>query len=136
MKLLFKNTASTRMLGGKKYKMEVEIELTPAEAEIYHKHNLHTTLLYTAEANTGSFRQYGTGVGIAGLDMLTKLLTKKKIPEITALNLMTGLTFEDDFILSLIATKQVVIEAATVFDTAIKAAAEFIGEQSLDIPII
>jgi hypothetical protein len=134
MKLLFKNTEISKMLGGKKYKMEVKVELTSAESQVVANHGLMNTLLYKAEAHTDSFRQYGSGVGIAGLDMLTKLLTKKKIPEIMASSLMFGLTFEDDFILSLIATKQVVIEAAIVFDTAIKASSVFIGEQSLDIP--
>jgi len=136
MKLIFKNTEVSKIFGNKKYKMEAILELTPEEKQIIHDHGLAGTLLYISEANTENFSQHNKGVGIPGLDGLIKLMTKSKIPKITGSNLMTGLVFEDEFVLSLIEVKQRVIGAAEVFDAAIKSASTFLGEQVLDIPLV
>jgi hypothetical protein len=137
MKLILKNEEGKKGLLGvtKKYTLVARVELTDTESRVVSQFGLMNTLLYKAEANTESFRQYGS-TGGSKVELFARLLLKKKIPEIKALDLMAGLTFEDEFVLSIIETEARVIEAANIFDAAIKAASVFLGEKSLDLPVV
>jgi hypothetical protein len=137
MKLLLKKEEGKKgLLGGKtKYTLAAKVELTAQEKETCTHFGLIHTLLYKAEANSESFRQYASSGGIK-IDLFAKLLLKKKLPEIKAIDLLSGLTFEDEFVLSIIETEARVIEAANTFDAAIKAASIFLGEKALDLPLV
>jgi hypothetical protein len=137
MKLTLKKESGKKgFIGGKpKYTLVARVEMTTKEKEVYDKFHLDGTLLYKAEANSESFRQYGSNGGMK-VDLFARLLLKKKIPEIKAHELLAGLTFEDEHVLSIIETEQRVMEAANTLDAAVKAASVFIGESSLDLPVV
>jgi hypothetical protein len=137
MKLILKKEEGKKgLLGGKtKYTLVAKVELTAQEKETYNHFGLSNTLLYKAEANSESFRQYGS-TGGTKIDLFARLLLKKKLPEIKAFDLMVGLTFEDEFVLSIVETEARVMEAANTLDAAIKAASVFLGEKVLDLPLV
>jgi hypothetical protein len=137
MKLMLKRDEGRKgMLGGKaKYTLVAKLELSAEEAKTVDHFNLQNTLLYSAEAGSEAFRQYGS-TGGTKVDLFAKFLLVKKLPKITGGDLLTGLTFEDEFVLSIIEIQGRVIQAANVFDAAVKSAASFLGEASLDLPVV
>jgi hypothetical protein len=137
VKLILKKEESKKgLLSGKsKFVIVAKVELTANEKETYSHFNLSNMLLYKAEANNESFRQYGS-TGGTKIDLFARLLLKKKLPEIKAFELVAGITFEDEHVLSIIETEQRVIEAANTFEAALKAASTFLGEKVLDLPLV
>jgi hypothetical protein len=137
MKLLLKKEEGKKgfIAGKPKYTLAAKVELSPKEMETYQHFHLNGTILYRADANTESFRQY-MGTGGKNVELVLRLLPKKKSPDIKAFDLVMGLTFEDEFVLSIIDIEERVKEAANVLYAAITAASEFLGERSLDLPIV
>jgi hypothetical protein len=135
MKLLLKRTESKGLLGGlKKCTVTAKLEMNEEERRVYDYYGLSVALLYRSD-DESDMKQFNTNRN-KHVEQLLRLMAKRTKLEIVANDLVIGKVFEDDSVLAIIQMQNIVIEAANVFDAAIKSAATFLGEAALDLPVV
>jgi hypothetical protein len=125
MKLLLRRNQKSGMLGKVTFSLSVRAELTPEEKGDIQKYQLGRTLLYESK----SLGNPGDGWAGVGRILLHNMMTLS----ITVNDLENGKQVDCKDILEMLAAEQQIKEAAQTFNSVLRAASTFGGEELVEL---
>lgn len=141
MKLLIRRDQRSGMLGGKiVFMLDVRASLTDDEKANIKKYKLADTQLYSSHERTGpgplDLLKAGGIMGVAALgaiEMGTRLAFKAMTLQIAVKDLVDGKHIECKDVVELLAVENQIREAAMTFKNVLDAAAQFGGEEVMEL---
>lgn len=141
MKLLLRRDQRSGILGGKiVFTLDVRASLTDDEKANIKKYKLADTLLYSSHERTGpgplDLLKAGGIMGVAALgaiEMGTRLAFKAMTLQIAVKDLVDGKHIECKDVVELLAVENQIREAAMTFKNVLDAAAQFGGEEVMEL---
>jgi hypothetical protein len=124
VKLLLRRDQRNGMLGKVVFALEVRADLTTAERDNIKKYKLGETVLYASHEITG-------GSGLLGV--ASRLAYKAMTLSVTANDLTNGKRIECKDVVEMLAVEDQIREAAKTFAAVLGAAANFGGEEILEL---
>lgn len=125
MKLLLRRDQRPAMIGGKVvFMLDVRADITPAEKELIRKYKLGESRLYESHEITG-------GSGLLGL--ASRLAYKAVTLTVSVNDLANGKRVECKDIVEMLAIEEQIREAALTFSQVLHAAANFGGEEAVEL---
>lgn len=124
MKLLLRRNQRSGMLGKVVFTLEVRANLTDEERANINKYRLGDTMLYQSHEITG-------GSGLLG--MASRLAYKAITINVSVNDLANGKKIEVKDIVEMLAVEDQIKEAAQTFVAVLNAAAQFGGEEVIEI---
>jgi len=125
MKLLFRRDQRSGMLGKVLFSLEVRADLTPEEKANVAKYKLGETMLYQR------FPDVDLGPGVKGA--VSNFTRDMMNVEIKVEDFANGRRFEFKNILEMLSAQAAIKQAAQTFKTVLEAAAQFGGEEIIEI---
>lgn len=116
------------------FTLAAKVHASEQEREAIWHFRLERALFYKSESEDSGPKQY-TGTD-AAQSLATRLFFKEANLEITGMNLISGLTFENESLLHLLDLEERVKEAANLFSVVVARAMTFLGEEKIDLPMV
>lgn len=125
MKLLLRRDQRPALIGGKVvFMLDVRADISAAEKELVRKYKLGETKLYASHEITG-------GSGLVGL--ASRLAYKAVTLTVSVNDLANGKRVECKDIVEMLAIEEQIREAALTFNQVLHAAANFGGEEAVEL---
>ena len=133
--ILTKTEVKRGLMGGTTmFTLAAKVLVSEQEREAFWHFRLQGAVFYKSEGAEHGPKQY---IGADGPQSLAaRFLLKQTNLEITGMNLISGLTFENESLLHLLDLEERVKEAANLFSVVVGRAIAFLGEEKIDLPMV